>query len=79
MHMVRRSAIGATPWFLIVFFIIFVAKCSYAGMIDCTAFGMFHWMDLNQAGPIGIFIGIAGLPSGLTLSLRRSFLSSSSP
>jgi hypothetical protein len=41
--------------------------------------GTFQRIDLNQAGPNGIFIGIAGLPSGLTRRAERSFFRSSSP
>jgi len=38
----------------------------------CTAFGMFQSMLRNHGGPKGIFIGMPGLPSGLTFSNDRS-------
>jgi hypothetical protein len=75
----RSSAIAATPLLRIVCFIIVVAKASKPGTIDCMALGMFQRIERNQSGPKGIFIGIAGLPSGLTCRCDRSFFSSSSP
>lgn len=59
-----RPTYPADPRF--VFFIIAVAKASKPGSSTCPAFGTVYLIDLNQSGPNGIFIGIAGFPSGLT-------------
>ena len=62
----RSSSMSATPAFLMVCFMKLVAIDSNPGTVAWIRFGMFHWMPRNHFGPNGIFIGIAGLPSGLT-------------
>ena len=68
----------ATPLSARVFSIMRVAKCSNPGTTLWTALGTFHAMSRNHLGPKGIFMGMAGLPSGETSS-RGSFFSSSRP
>ena len=72
MQAARSSATSATPLSLMVRLIRAVARDSNPGAIACTAFGMFQSMLRNHCGPNGIFIGMPGLPSGLTLSVERS-------
>jgi len=78
-HTARRSAIWATPLSLIVRLIRVVASDSNPGTVDYTAFGIFQSMLRSHWGPNGIFIGIPGLPRGLTFSEDRSLRSRFSP
>jgi hypothetical protein len=78
MHKSRSSGILATPWFFTVIFMRVVAIVSKPGTPAISRLGIFHSMPWNHLGPKGIFMGIAGLPSGLICGLR-SFFSKARP
>ncbi len=52
-----------------------VATDSKPGMPAWTRLGIFQLMPLNHPGPKGIFIGMAGVPSGLTFRSETCFFS----
>src|SRR3990170_5652738 len=68
MQISRSSSIVATFEFLKVIFIKVVASAWKPG-IDIMKTGMGQTMFWNHFGPKGIFMGMAGLPSGVTLAL----------
>jgi hypothetical protein len=73
MHISRSSSTVATPLLWKVCFIRLVARALNPGTLVVIICGMGQLMLWKPSGPKGIFIGMAGLPTGVTIEVSFGF------